>query len=87
MSSLDHFHRRCIAFGVLIPAGDAGNSRGQRPRYAPHNRESTPQGSNSRAPGQGQKLFGLPVFGLIGYVIAGLFGIWILIGILRSGQL
>ncbi len=37
--------------------------------------------------GQGQKLFGLPVFGLVGYVIAGLFGIWILIGILRSGQL
>ncbi|MDA8098327.1 MAG: AarF/ABC1/UbiB kinase family protein [Nitrospiraceae bacterium] len=37
--------------------------------------------------GQGQKLFGLPVFGLIGYVIAGLFGIWILIGILRSGQM
>jgi len=37
--------------------------------------------------GQGQKLFGLPVLGLIGYVIAGLFGIWILIGILRSGQL
>jgi ubiquinone biosynthesis protein len=37
--------------------------------------------------GQGQKVFGLPVFGLIGYVIAGLFGIWILIGILRSGQL
>jgi ubiquinone biosynthesis protein len=37
--------------------------------------------------GQGQKIFGLPVFGLIGYVIAGLFGIWILIGILRSGQL
>jgi ubiquinone biosynthesis protein len=37
--------------------------------------------------GQGQKLFGLPVFGLIGYVIAALFGIWILIGIIRSGQL
>jgi ubiquinone biosynthesis protein len=37
--------------------------------------------------GQGQTIFGLPVFGLIGYVIAGLFGIWILIGILRSGQL
>ena len=37
--------------------------------------------------GQGHKLFGLPVFGLIGYVIAGLFGVWILIGILRSGQL
>jgi ubiquinone biosynthesis protein len=37
--------------------------------------------------GHGQTLFGLPVLGLIGYVIAGLFGIWILIGILRSGQL
>lgn len=37
--------------------------------------------------GQGHKLFGMPVFGLIGYVIAGLLGIWILIGILRSGQL
>ena len=37
--------------------------------------------------GQGRLLFGMPVFGLIGYVIAGLFGIWILIGILRSGQL
>ncbi len=37
--------------------------------------------------GQGHKIFGLPVFGLIGYVIAGLLGIWILIGILRSGQL
>jgi hypothetical protein len=29
----------------------------------------------------------MPVLGLIGYVIAALFGIWILIGILRSGQL
>jgi len=37
--------------------------------------------------GMGHKLFGLPVFGLIGYVIAGLLGVWILIGILRSGQL
>lgn len=37
--------------------------------------------------GQGKTLFGLPVFGLIGYVIAGLFGIWIIIGIIRSGQL
>ncbi len=37
--------------------------------------------------GQGPMLFDLPVFGLIGYVIAGLFGFWILIGILRSGQL
>jgi ubiquinone biosynthesis protein len=37
--------------------------------------------------GLGRTIFGLPVFGLIGYVIAGLFGIWIIIGILRSGQL
>jgi ubiquinone biosynthesis protein len=37
--------------------------------------------------GMGHKLFGLPVFGLIGYIIAGLLGVWILIGILRSGQL
>jgi ubiquinone biosynthesis protein len=37
--------------------------------------------------GQGSLLFGLPVFGLIGYVIAALLGIWILIGILRSGQM
>jgi len=37
--------------------------------------------------GQGPLLFGLPVFGLIGYVIAAVLGLWILIGILRSGQL
>lgn len=37
--------------------------------------------------GTGETLFGLPVFGLIGYVIAALLGIWILIGILRSGHL
>ncbi len=37
--------------------------------------------------GFGRTMFGLPVLGLAGYVIAGLFGIWILIGILRSGQL
>ncbi|MGE5172234.1 MAG: ABC1 kinase family protein [Betaproteobacteria bacterium] len=36
---------------------------------------------------QGPMLFGLPVFGLIGYVIAAFLGLWILIGILRSGQL
>jgi len=36
---------------------------------------------------QGPMLFGLPTFGLIGYVIAALLGLWILIGILRSGQL
>jgi len=36
---------------------------------------------------QGPMIFGLPVFGLIGYVIAALLGLWVLIGILRSGQL
>jgi ubiquinone biosynthesis protein len=36
---------------------------------------------------KGPMLFGLPVFGLIGYVIAALLGMWLLIGILRSGQL
>jgi ubiquinone biosynthesis protein len=37
--------------------------------------------------GKGQMLFGLPVFGLIGYLLAAVLGFWILIGILRSGQL
>jgi ubiquinone biosynthesis protein len=37
--------------------------------------------------GQGPLLFGLPIFGLSGYVIAALLGFWILIGILRSGQM
>jgi ubiquinone biosynthesis protein len=37
--------------------------------------------------GKGQMLFGLPVFGLIGYLLAAVLGFWILIGILRSGQM
>jgi ubiquinone biosynthesis protein len=37
--------------------------------------------------GKGPMLFGLPMFGLTGYVIAALLGLWILVGILRSGQL
>jgi ubiquinone biosynthesis protein len=37
--------------------------------------------------GQGETIFGLPVFGLIGYVVAAFLGVWILIGIMRSGQL
>ena len=37
--------------------------------------------------GTGPRLFDIPVVGLIGYVIAGLFGLWIIIGIFRSGQL
>jgi len=37
--------------------------------------------------GRGPMLLDLPVIGLIGYVIAALLGFWILIGILRSGQM
>ena len=37
--------------------------------------------------GLGGKLFGLPIFGLIGYLVAAVLGFWLLIGILRSGQL
>ena len=37
--------------------------------------------------GQGQMMFGMPVFGLIGYLLAAMLGFWILIGILRSGQM
>jgi ubiquinone biosynthesis protein len=36
---------------------------------------------------RGPMLLGLPVIGLIGYLIAALLGLWILIGILRSGHL
>lgn len=36
---------------------------------------------------KGPLLFDLPLFGLIGYVFAAFLGLWILIGILRSGQL
>lgn len=37
--------------------------------------------------GLGPKLFGFPVLGMIGYVIAAILGFWLLIGILRSGHL
>jgi ubiquinone biosynthesis protein len=37
--------------------------------------------------GKGPMLFDLPMFGLVGYIIAALLGFWILVGILRSGQL
>jgi ubiquinone biosynthesis protein len=37
--------------------------------------------------GKGPMLFDLPVFGVIGYVVAALLGLWILLGILRSGHL
>ncbi len=35
----------------------------------------------------GPLLFGFPVLGLLGYTIAGLLGIWLLISIIRSGRL
>ena len=37
--------------------------------------------------GSGPKLFGYPLLGLGGYLIASILGIWLLIGILRSGRL
>ena len=36
---------------------------------------------------QGPMIFGLPAFGLIGYIIAGILGLWLAIAILRSGRL
>ena len=35
----------------------------------------------------GPYLFGLPILGLLGFTIAGIFGVWLLISILRSGRL
>ncbi len=37
--------------------------------------------------GSGRLLYGLPALGLIGFAIAFLFGVWLLIAILRSGRL
>jgi len=36
---------------------------------------------------KGPQLFGLPLLGLLGYLIAGLLGLWLAVGILRSGRL
>jgi ubiquinone biosynthesis protein len=36
---------------------------------------------------KGPMLFGLPMLGLFGYLIAGLLGLWLAVGILRSGRL
>jgi ubiquinone biosynthesis protein len=32
-------------------------------------------------------LFGYPLFGILGYIFAGLLGVWLVIAILRSGRL
>ena len=37
--------------------------------------------------GGGPSLFGLPALGLVGFIAAGLLGLWLAIGILRSGRL
>lgn len=37
--------------------------------------------------GAGPKLFGYPILGLAGFILASIFGLWLLIGILRSGRL
>ena len=37
--------------------------------------------------GAGPYLFGVPAFGLVGFLVAGFFGIWLAIGILKSGRL
>ena len=37
--------------------------------------------------GLGPALLGYPVLGLAGFVIASLMGLWLLVGILRSGRL
>ncbi len=36
---------------------------------------------------RGYKLFGYPVLGVVGYLLAGVLGIWLVIAILRSGRL
>lgn len=37
--------------------------------------------------GMGSTFMGFPLFGIIGYFIAGILGLWLLIGIIRSGHL
>jgi ubiquinone biosynthesis protein len=37
--------------------------------------------------GKGPQLLGLPAIALLGYSIAGLMGIWLVIAIFRSGRL
>lgn len=36
---------------------------------------------------KGPKFYDLPVFGFLGYVLAGVLGVWLVIGIIRSGKL
>jgi ubiquinone biosynthesis protein len=35
----------------------------------------------------GPYLFGYPLLGIVGYIIAGLLGIWLIVAILRSGRM
>jgi ubiquinone biosynthesis protein len=36
---------------------------------------------------RGPMLFGLSAFGLVGYLLAGVFGLWLIVAIMRSGRL
>ena len=36
---------------------------------------------------RGPQVFGFPAIGLIGYLIAGLLGLWLVLAILRSGRI
>ena len=36
---------------------------------------------------RGPQLFGFPIFGILGFLIAGLFGLWLVVAILRSGRM
>jgi ubiquinone biosynthesis protein len=36
---------------------------------------------------RGPMLFGLSAFGLVGYVIAGVFGLWLIVAVMRSGRM
>jgi ubiquinone biosynthesis protein len=36
---------------------------------------------------KGPQLFGMPAFGFLGYIIAGMLGLWLVVAILRSGKM
>jgi len=37
--------------------------------------------------GAGPKIYEVPVYGIVGFVIAAIFGLWLVISIFRSGKL
>jgi len=36
---------------------------------------------------KGPHLLGMPILAFLGYTVAGLMGVWLLVGIIRSGRL